>query len=303
MARQLPHTLRLRAGLAVDCGSARLRIDSRIKGGRQTWDAEVKVSDIQAHDDEHSFTLQDSATVAARFVSEGDRLTFERVGLTTRYATLEASGAVDDLRGRRVADLRGTLSPDWEAINAVLAKRVEPEARLSGKPSAFRLSGPLAGDWLKELDGEFGFDLKGAEFYGMRIGPAPIVLRTRGGHPAFEPIDTTINEGTLHLEPVLALDGQPGPTLRLGPESGIKGAEINDEVSRRVLSFVAPVLNEATRVHGKVTVTLEDAVFPIGGNVESGAVVDGKITFQGVEFVPGPLADELFGLIGAIAGR
>ena len=156
----------------------------------------------------------------------------------------------------------------------MLAERVEPRAHLEGHPRPLRLKGALTGDslddWLKGLDGEIGFDLKGAEFYGMHLGPAPVVLHSLEGKLAFDPIDTTINEGRLHLEPTLTLDDQDGAALRLGPESSIKDAAINDEVSHRVLSFVAPVLDQATRVHGNVSVALDEAVFPIGGNAGGG---------------------------------
>ena len=49
----------------------------------------------------------------------------------------------------------------------------------------------------------------------------------------------------------------------MGPESSLDGAVVNDEVSHRVLSFAAPVLDGATRVEGRVSVKLADAYLPV----------------------------------------
>src|SRR5207244_1046371 len=126
----------------------------------------------------------------------------------------------------------------------------------------------------------------------------PIVLRPREGRLAFDKIDTTINAGQLQLEPELVVDEARGLSLHLGPGSRIENARINDEVSRRVLAFVAPVLEQATRARGAVSVDLDDAVFPIAGGSGKGMRVDGSVVFDDVEFVPGPLVDVLLGVIG-----
>ncbi len=262
--------------------------------------AKIAVRDLAAPSGRNEGPI--GASLKALLRNDTDRLDLAELTLTSPYATLDVSGRLSDLGGRRLADLRGTLSPDWEAINTMLVERVEPRAHLEGHPRPLRLKGALTGDslddWLKGLDGEIGFDLKGAEFYGLRIGPAPVVLHSLEGKLAFDPIVTTINEGRLQRDPTRTFDDQDGAALRLGPESSIKDAAINDEVSHRVLSFVAPVLDQATRVHGNVSVALDEAVFPIGGNAGARATVEGKVQFQDVEFVPGPLAETLIGLIG-----
>jgi translocation and assembly module TamB len=203
--------------------------------------------------------------------------------------------------GRRLAELAGTFSPDWERINGMLVEHVEPAAHVSGRPRPWRVSGPLAGrtatELLKSLDVELGLDLSEADIYGMHIGPAPLVVRSRRGALALDPIDATINGGTMHLEPEITVDD--GQTrLRFGRSTSLRDAEINDEVSRRFLSYVAPILDRATRVHGRVSVALDEAVFPIGGEASKGATVEGQVVFHDVEFLPGPFADSLFDLVG-----
>ncbi len=81
--------------------------------------------------------------------------------------------------------------------------------------------------------------------------------------------------------------------LRLGRDSRLDGAIVNDEVSHRVLSFAAPVLDGATRVEGRVSLSLTDASFPISAPPEAEARIEGNMLFDDVRFMPGPLADEL----------
>ena len=90
------------------------------------------------------------------------------------------------------------------------------------------------------------------------------MLRSRNGKLAFDPISTTLNEGHIRLEPEVDLDAPGGPILRLAKNSNIRDARINDEVSKRVLAYVAPVLDQATRASGFVSVDLDHAEFPLG---------------------------------------
>lgn len=222
--------------------------------------------------------------------------------LASRYVTLEGSGRLTEPGSRRIADLHGTISPRWDAINTLLSERVEPGARISGKPRAWKLKGPLAGesmpDVLKSIDLELGFELAEANIYGLRVGPLPIVARTREGQLEIDVIDTSLNSGRLYLAPVLTIDREQGSKIRLDERSSIANAEINDEVSRRFLSYVAPVLDRATRAHGRVSVDLEEAEFPIGGPAQREAKVEGQVKFEDVEFLPGPLADQILILLG-----
>ena len=132
----------------------------------------------------------------------------------------------------------------------------------------------------------------------MKLGPTPVVLRARRGTFALDPIDTTLNGGTIHLEPALALDDPKGAAVTLGPDSSVTNAGINEEVSHRVLSFVAPVLDRATRVNGRVSVDLDGARFPLAADASKSMTVEGDVVFQDVQFAPGPLADELLALVG-----
>ncbi len=243
-----------------------------------------------------------SLALRAHYAPGADRVDLSEFTVATAFGTLDASGKVDDPGGARRVDLQGSVAPDFAAITAALARRVEPGARLDGGPRKFHAVGDLGaggpGTWLGGLDAEVGFDLASADVYGMKLGPAPIVLTARGGRLAVGPISTTLNEGHVRLEPEIDLGAPGGPTLRLAKNSTIRDARINDEVSRRVLAFVAPVLDQATRASGRVTVDLDHAEFPLGPGRGRQARVEGAVVFDDVQFAPGPLANDLLGALG-----
>jgi translocation and assembly module TamB len=231
-----------------------------------------------------------------------DRLDCDSVSFASRYGGVDLRGTLDEPAGRRIADLKGTLAPNWQAVSALAAELVEPKMRVQGRDRPFHVKGPLFGDSLiailKGLDAEFGIELASADAFGLALGPAPIVVRSGGGSVTIDPIETTLNNGKVMLKPALDLDVARGIALRLQRGSKIDGAEINDEVSKRVLSYIAPVLNEATHVNGMVEIAVEQAEFPLTGSADRTMSLTGQVLFRDVVFEPGPFANQLLALAG-----
>jgi translocation and assembly module TamB len=232
-----------------------------------------------------------------------DRLEVADLALVTRYAGLTASGRLDEPTGRRAADLRGTLTPNWPVLSATAAEAVEPGMRLTGGPRPFRVKGPLSGGSLaavlKGLDAEVGLDLASADAFGLKLGPAPVVVRCGEGQVTIDPVHTTLNGGRVDLLPGLDVDEARGIALTLAQGSAIDGAAINDEVSKRVLRYVAPVLDKATHVNGKVSMTVDRADIPVASCPPDRRLsLTGKLEFQDVVFAPGPFASEVLTLAG-----
>ena len=166
----------------------------------------------------------------------------------------------------------------------MVAASTAPGATVTGGTRPFHVKGPLSGDSLsaiiKGLDAEIGVDLTSAETFGMKLGPAPIVLRASKGSTSIDPIKTTLNNGTVDLKPALAVDAVQGIALQLLPDSKIDGAEINDDVSKEVLRYVAPILDSATHVNGKVSVAISQFDYPITGPPTHMMSLTGDIPFK-----------------------
>lgn len=234
--------------------------------------------------------------IQATYDRKADRVALAALGVATRYGNAGLSGTIAEWSGRRIADLQGPIAVYPATIDAFVASNVSADARVEATARPIRLRGPLAGDLLREIEADGGLDLVRADASGLRLGPAPVVFHMARGRVAFEPIVGTLNGGRVDLRPDLSLVDEAGATLRLLPGSAVRGATIDDEVSRRLLSYAAPILNEATEVRGKVSAVLDRAEFPIGGEASRQVTLAGEVQFEDVRFGPGPAAREILDL-------
>jgi translocation and assembly module TamB len=238
----------------------------------------------------------------------GNRVNLEGFGLVTRYGHVTATGRIDEPGGRLVADLQGALTPNWPALSALATESAGSAVQLAGGPRPYRVKGPLSGaslaGVLKGLDAEVGLDLASADAFGLKLGPAPLVVRCGGGKVAIDPVHTTMNGGKVDLLPGLDVDEARGIALTLAKGSALDGVVINDEVSRAVLSYVAPVLDKATHVNGKVAMTVDGADIPLASCPPDRRLnLTGQLVFQDVVFAPGPFAEEVLTLAGPKTAR
>ncbi len=230
-----------------------------------------------------------------------DRVAISELVLTAPCGRLSGSGHIDRATTRPRLDLAGSLEPDWPALQAMLVRAVEPNARIAGRPRGWRLAGTIgdaSGDETADkLGGELGLQIDTLDLFGMRLAQTSVVLRAADGRLSFDPIDARLNEGRLHLEPQWIQEGEGPFRLRLGSSSTLENAIVNDEVSHRVLAYAAPILDGATRVEGRVSVQRLDAEFPILAPAGTPARVEGDVLFDEVRFLPGPLAEDLLSLL------
>jgi translocation and assembly module TamB len=239
------------------------------------------------------------------YASAVDRLILTSFDLNTACARLLGGGTISEVGSRRLADVGGALEPRWEAIDPIVASAVEPNAQVRATVKPFRLRGSLAGgstsQILKGMQGDLAVDVASAQAFGMKLGPAPVVLRLAGGKAVFDPISTTLNGGQVAIIADLGVDDPNALWLRLAKGTKIEGAAINETVSNDVLSYIAPVLSKASNVTGKVSLTVDGALIPLAG--DGSLRVDGQLTFQDVVCQSGPFAAEVFSLTGKTAPK
>lgn len=244
-------------------------------------------------------TLKTSLKLA--YDSRADRVDLSGLDLALPLVRIRGGGSVAGLTAQRAVDLRGTIEPDWDELQKMLTERIEPNARLTGRTKGWAVTGTLptlqVSEWSRTLEGEAGVELEQVDVFGMRLSRTAVVARYRDGELTIDPIDSTLNGGPLHLEPSLVTDDAGNQLLKLGAASSLTEAEVNEEVSHRVLSFVAPVLDRATRVSGRVSVLIADAVLPLDPKTTGiKPNVEGEVSFEQVEFAPGRFADMIMGV-------
>ena len=226
------------------------------------------------------------------------RVVFDTLKLVCSYGTIAGTGRVDDLAGARNTSITGTLAPNWKTVDAILAASVAPGATARAAFRPFKVVGPLSGtSILAGLKGEFEADDLNLKALGVRVGPASLVAHLAGGVIHFEPIKTKVNGGDAEVFADVAID-DGGGLLKLANATYIRDAAIDEEVSQGLLKFVAPVLEQASRVEGKVSVLINKAEIPLWGTSGRKAAVYGELAFKDVAFEAGPGAQEILSLVG-----
>jgi translocation and assembly module TamB len=285
-------------------GTWKARFRGRRDGEVARLAARLDLPDLTApplSPDGERLDLATSATLQVAHDASDDTLEVQDLKVWGDVATIDISGTIEAPMGRRLADLQGTFVLNEGPLQRFLADRVEPEARIIIQPRPLHLRGPLSGPSLaavlRGLDAEIGADVEFLDIYGMKLGPMPLVARARSGRVTIDPISTTLNGGRVDLRPGVLLDDRRGVFLTLAPGWIIQGARINEEVSRRFLSYAVPVLYKATSVRGDVSVRIDRAVVPIATDDEAEADVRGVVGFQDVTFHGGPLGRQILGLV------
>lgn len=223
---------------------------------------------------------------------------FTQISAETCLGTLHATGSVNKTGSTRHLTASGSFEPDWDEINQLLRERVEPNASIAGGSLVFQANGSLEGDTLARLDVAGSLDVEALDIYGMRVDATPVSFRAREGKFEIAPIETTLNGGTLVLKPELSRDEDGRWLAGLREGSFIENADVNEEVSHRVLAYVAPVLDGATRMSGQVSARFDKAQIPLTGSAREHAVVEGAVVFHDVAFTPGPMALQMYDLLG-----
>jgi hypothetical protein len=334
LANQLPNALGLPRDATLQSGKVRLQLESKPGNSGSSWNLEGRTSDLVARLRDETLEFRDPAVLhadvssiedGARFNGRLDvgktpwtdrplavrlegsyhatprELTIARLVVNDRHGALDAKGHIRGSEDRPFVSLSGRVAPDWQWVNETLTQKVEPGAHVEGDSISFEAQGPISlssSDLLKDLKADMRAAVREVDIYGLRVGSTVIHAQTAGGKISIEPIDTTLNGGRVHLEPELVRDEEYGMLLRLGSNSTIADAEINDEVSHRVLAFLVPVMDRATRAHGKVSVDVSRAEIPLRSDAGRRAVVEGEVVFSNVEFAPGPLAQDLLVMVG-----
>ena len=58
------------------------------------------------------------------------------LAVVSPWGRIEGAGSATGLSGTPAFDLKGMFSPDWQALTDLLARKVEPNASISGGPRA-----------------------------------------------------------------------------------------------------------------------------------------------------------------------
>lgn len=257
-----------------------------------------------------------------------DALTLSSARLDSVALTVAATGSVDQLATRCMADLQGEISCDMVGVTEKLRPFLGETLAITGKEQRkFSVRGPLLlpakslsaeketelrGDQpgtlvatgsqpkgavgplvADELTAEGGVAWQDAQYYGLVAGPASLEAQLKQGVVEIGPLDIPLSEGRLTATPrILLNEPQPYAVLDKGPL--LDQVRISPELCRGWLKYVSPFLADVTRAEGKFSVSLEGAAVPLMSPSDSD--IGGILAIHAAQVGPGPLATQYLGI-------
>ncbi len=239
--------------------------------------------------------------------SDGEQIRFDAATLQSRALTGSATGRLEKLSSTCDLTLSGELQYDLQRWEPQLRSLLGKDARIAGRDhKSFRIEGsmvsnkpprlttapatvtpnPIAG-----LKGEAGFGWQIMQVFGCQVGAAEVKLRMFGdGWIRIQPIETTLNQGKLKLEPYIRIE--PTPTiLAFGKATGIERAKITPEMCSALLGYAAPAFAGARDADGEISLIIEGGQVPISDPDK--ADIWGRFVLHSARIGAGPLLQEL----------
>ncbi|MCE9548604.1 MAG: hypothetical protein K8T25_24270 [Planctomycetia bacterium] len=204
-----------------------------------------------------------------------------------------------ELSGQRRIELTGDVDYDLARITPLLWPYVGPGVKLTGRGTrSFALSGPLAmptnalpssGVVSAALAGQAGVGFDRAELYGLTTSAGELRGDLKQQVVQFAPLSLTVGQGRLMLAPRIDLTSQ---AVLLHPAQRVaENVELTPEICQAWLKYVAPMLADATRADGKMSIDLSRCSVPLADKAKCDMA--GTLLLHTAHVRPGPVAEPL----------
>lgn len=237
--------------------------------------------------------------------SNWESIRFDAIRLQSKALELNGSGTVADIYRTVELDLRGNWTPNWSAISAIAQGYSGRRVSLHGAPQAeaFRIQGPLfapespagvAIDRRLVAEATAGWD--GGEVFGLAVGPATLQASLRESMITLNDPEIQIGPGKIHLRPIIDLRDQPQLIVTQGKI--LETVDLNPEMCKGWIRFVAPLLAEATRAQGRLSVETDGLQLPLSQPWAGRG--SGKLVIEQATIEAGPLGRQLVQLVNTV---
>lgn len=153
--------------------------------------------------------------------------------------------------------------------------------------------------WLRSVSLETTLGWQAADVFGLPIEAGDMPMRLLEGQLAFGPFDIGASGGRLRGTPWLRFLPGP-PELVVPPGRIVDRIDISQGMANRWMTWVAPLLGQATQIAGRISVDTAGTRVPLADPF--GGQAAGQVLFEGVEVTPGAPAQPLVNLIGRLQG-
>lgn len=216
-------------------------------------------------------------------------VTFDDTKLGLPGLDIGLKGSASDLTGEAATvNIGGEVKVDPAKIGEILANSDMGKVKFAMTPLTFQATGPVDKKALNRLQASIETRVSEIDLDGIQVGDIALNMKWQDGKVAIAPIDTTVNDGRLFVEPTVEMTEDALPArVRLGPNTTLTRLSLSPLISEKVMVYPAPALASATKVDGFISARILDGVIPVTDrNTELS--LKGDLAFEDVRFGPGP---------------
>jgi translocation and assembly module TamB len=301
----------LRDGLAG--GALAGRIDLRPNEGRQIVQLDLNVHNLALGSPAAPAWRESRVNLIGHIVYDvvKDSLQIVQLHLDSPTLSCDAAGQLSALSSDMELSLEGKLGYDLEKLEPQLRPYLGPSVKLSGRDvRPFHIAGALRGEGgggrgeegdlsspstlhpppSTRLRGDAAVSWQALQALGCQISAAELRGQLANGCFRAAPIEATLNQGRLHLEPSLRLDPLP-VEVTLPKERAIEHARLNPSACASALGYAVPVLAGVAQADGEFSLDLQSGRLPLTEPAKSDVI--GWITLHSAQVSASPLVQEL----------
>ena len=209
------------------------------------------------------------------------------------------SGKAKDIGGDASAiDMAGNITVDSMKLKELTTANSSEPIEFQMTPLKFAISGPFSEKERSKIKASLNTEVAGLKSGGISLGKMNIAADWQNGKLSIAPIDTTINDGRLHLEPFVEMSPEGTPLfVRLGPQTSLERMSLDTITSQKYMVYPAPALASATTVKGFISARISKGIIPITDKSKE-LDIKGDMAFEDVTFGPGPWLTGLTSSVG-----
>ncbi len=238
--------------------------------------------------------------------SAADTISLDKLQLTSTAASLDLGGKIASYSATQNADVSGTFSLDWQRVMQVCYE-LYPATRelvtVAGRNnSQLKVNGPLnnpnQSPAFRDASMSANLGWQSAEIMGIPLGSLELKPTLRDGKLNVPVTKVAAAGGNVQLGCDVLFDSQ-GPQLRLPSNlQMLSGIEVTPRLGQQLLSRFNPIFGNATRMAGRLDLTIRELSLPLGDALYTGGSGLGRLDLHNFKITPSEFLTVLLELGG-----
>ena len=203
--------------------------------------------------------------------------------------------------------LKGQLEAQYDLakLSTMATAFIPEQLKMEGNRNAvlnFASSFPTeqSDKMLANMDADLAFGFDSAEYMGLNIGKADLNVNMQKGLLTVKPFSATANKGTLNFGGSADFNQTPVMFNIPAPMQVIDKVQIDDEMTRKMLTYVNPIFAKAVNVSGIANLHCDKLAIPLKGGNKNDALVAGTIGFSDIRMSEGGVLGQILSIKGGM---